>query len=210
MRLLPFSPSPPSLALLPLLLCALLLSGCMTPSYRNGAQPQAQFDLGPVPLPPAEARPWRLRIAARGGLEDTAMRYRLAYADAARVMEYAQSRWMNPPAEILQRRLEARLFSAPGQARDYCQLQLELSRFEQVFDTASTSQGVLTVRAQLLHPRAGQVDERLFSAAAVAPSADAQGGVSALAQAADTLAARLISWREQGQELQRACLEPQP
>lgn len=208
MRLLPrFSPF---LTLLPVLLFSLLLSGCMTPSYRNGPQPQAQFDLGPVNPPPAEARPWRLRVQARGGLEDTAMRYRLAYADAARVMEYAQSRWMNPPAEILQRRLEGRLYSNPGQARDYCQLQLELSRFEQVFDTASASQGVLTVRVQLLHPRAGQVDERLFNAAVEAASGDAQGGVAALAQAADVLAERLISWRQQAQPLHGVCLEQQP
>ncbi|MCE1171687.1 MAG: hypothetical protein LWW84_10245 [Azovibrio sp.] len=182
-----------------LLLGSLLLAACASPAYRNGSQPVALFDLGPVAAPEGQAvRPWRFSVSAGGGLEEVAMRYRLAYADPARVMEYAQSRWVGGPAELLQRRLESRLHWTGAEAADACELYLELRRFEQVFSSSGASTGVLGVRAQLRRKTGAVVDEVLWTLEEAAPTPDAAGGVQALASAADRLAGMLQNWRKAG------------
>ncbi|MDD3483139.1 hypothetical protein [Azovibrio restrictus] len=182
-----------------LLLASLLLAACTSPAYRNGNQPVAQFDLGPVAAPGGlSVRPWRFSVSAGGGLEDVAMRYRLAYADPARVMEYAQSRWVSGPAELLQRRLESRLYWTGAQAADACELYLELRRFEQVFSSPVASTGVLGVRVLLRRKTGAVVDETLWTLEEPAPTPDAAGGVQALAGAADRLAGMLQDWRGAG------------
>lgn len=182
-----------------LLLASLLLAACTSPAYRNGNQPVAQFDLGPVAAPGGQSvRPWRFSVSAGGGLEDVAMRYRLAYADPARVMEYAQSRWVSGPAELLQRRLESRLYWTGAQAADACELYLELRRFEQVFSSPVASTGVLGVRVLLRRKTGAVVDETLWTLEEPAPTPDAAGGVQALAGAADRLAGMLQDWRGAG------------
>lgn len=192
------------------LLCSVLLTACVSPAYRNGPQPVAQFDLGPVAAPlPGDARPWRLSVATVNGLEDTAMRYRLLYADPTRVMEYAQSRWVGVPGELLRRRLEPQLFWPPGSPVSSCGMHLELQRFEQVFVSPAASAGALAVRA-VLRQRGGKVvDERLFALEVPAATTDAAGGVAALAKAGDQLAQALNQWQAAGlaRESWRTCRE---
>lgn len=192
------------------LLCLLLAACGATGSYRNGSGPAAQFDLGPVSpsLAAENARPWRFSVVAAGQFEDTAMRYRLMYADPARVMEYGQARWSAVPGELLQRRLESRLFWPHSGPASQCTTSLELRRFEQVFESPSSSSGVLVVRA-VLRKRAELVDERLVTQQVAAPTLDAAGGVQALGLAVDGLAGQLQSWQEQGRSngLHRICWE---
>lgn len=179
-------------------------------AYRNGPGPAAQFDLGAVsPAASPDARPWRFSVLASGQFEDRAMRYRLLYADGARVMEYGQSRWVAVPGELLQRRLEARLFWPPSGPVSQCSTSLELRRFEQVFDAPTSSSGVLVMRAVLRKRGGGMVDERVLSREVAAPTPDAEGGVQALAQAVDALAGQLLDWQEQGREngMHRVCWE---
>jgi cholesterol transport system auxiliary component len=181
-----------------LLLCA----GCSSFTPYNNAVNIARFDLGPVGPPPG-ARPWQFGVNADGSLENTAMRYRLAYVDQAQVMAYAQSRWASSPAEILRRRLEGRLYWPEG-ARDAaratqtsCTLFLDLLQFEQVFEHPEASHARLSVRAALQQGGV-TVDTRIFTLSEVAPTPDASGGVKALAAAADRLAQALTDWRLDG------------
>ena len=137
------------------------------------------------------------------------MRYRLAYADPARVMEYAQSRWASLPGDLLERRLESRLFWPDGGPVSQCITSLELRRFEQVFDAPASSAGVLVLRAKLRQPGGAVVDDRVFAQQEPAPSPDAAGGVRALAAATDGMALQLLAWQQQGREsgLHRLCWE---
>ncbi|MDR3323545.1 MAG: ABC-type transport auxiliary lipoprotein family protein [Zoogloeaceae bacterium] len=172
----------------------LMLTACAPFATRQASQNSQNFDLGSSAPMPLTARPWRFQVEAGGELEMSAMRYRLAYADPAQVMAYAQSRWVAPPADILRRRLEDLLYWQTATIPDQCVLQLELRRFEQVFVSPQESRGVLTARAVLR--RGGKnVDERLLTLEAAAPTPDAQGGVAALAAAADALAQSLLDWR---------------
>jgi len=71
-------------------------------------------------------------------------------------------------------------------------LRAELFEFEQVFDRPDRSRGVLRLRATL--EGKGVWAQRTFAVERPAPTADAAGGVSALTQCSDELAALLIEW----------------
>jgi cholesterol transport system auxiliary component len=179
----------------PFLFVALCLCACSIP-FPNGdaGRSVARFDLG-IPETQTMTRPWRFNILAEGWGNETTMRYRLRYADPARVMVYARSRWAAPPTEILRQRLEGLLYWTAGSTSDACTLQLGLRRFEQVFETPGQSHGELTVAA-VLRREGKSVDERLFRLETPAPTPDAIGGVTALVQATDQLAAALRAWRQ--------------
>ncbi len=191
-----------------ILFLALLAAGCASPGYRNGVAPAAMFDLGvPASTQKQGVRPWRFSLVSTNGGEGSSMLYRLAYADGSRVMEYANSRWISTPSDVLRKRLEGQLFWESVHGTDNCRLQLEVRRFEQVFSSANQSAGVLAVRASLMAQRGGLVDERLWVLEAPAPTPDAPGGVKALASAADQLALALKTWRTQmsGQQSDNPC-----
>lgn len=179
----------------PLLLATLLLAGCL------GSPPRpvdiALHDLGdvaearlPVAVPLAG-----LRLRAAYWLDSPVQHYRLSYADATRRHAYAESRWIAPPAELLERHLQRRLaFAQPG-AGPGCRLVLQLDELEQRFASPQSSQVVLEVRANLL-PRHGEepVARRAFALRQDAPAPDAKGGVRATRAAADMLAQDLTRW----------------
>ena len=192
-------------------LIVLGLAACGGPAaYRSGQGPVAQFDLGPEgESSPQHARPWRFSVLATGPFEERAMRYRLMYADGTRVMEYAQSRWASLPGELLERRLESRLFWPAGGPVSQCATSLELRRFEQVFDAPESSAGLLVLRAKLRRPGGAVVDDRVFTQQVAATHPDAAGGVRALAAATDAMARQLMAWQQQGRDSgqHRVCWE---
>jgi cholesterol transport system auxiliary component len=71
-------------------------------------------------------------------------------------------------------------------------LRAELFEFEQVFDRPDRSRGVLRLRATL--EGKGIWAQRTFAIEEPAPTADAAGGVSALTQCSDELAALIVEW----------------
>ena len=76
-------------------------------------------------------------------------------------------------------------------------LQIELGGFSQQFDSPANSQGVVQLRATLSWVAAQgekRVAQKSFAAQRPAPSADAAGGVRALAQATDALVADVDQW----------------
>ncbi|MDR2626381.1 MAG: PqiC family protein [Zoogloeaceae bacterium] len=181
-------------------LASLLLAACL-PAFTPPQSAPERFDLGAAPVfsgieaPPISARSMGFHLFSAPALENNFMRYRLAYADPAKVQFYAHARWAGTPGDILRAFLQERLFWAEEAKPDVCRLELELQRFEQVFITPEESFGALFVQARLRHPDTGVEAERRIDLSVAAPTPDAAGGVRALAEAAGRLAGELRRWR---------------
>jgi cholesterol transport system auxiliary component len=79
-------------------------------------------------------------------------------------------------------------------------LRVELEEFSQLFESPTASPGVLRLRCTLLENTGGGerlVAQRSFSVQRPAPSADASGGVRALAAATDAAAQDIAAWLQQ-------------
>jgi cholesterol transport system auxiliary component len=185
-----------------------MLSACGTPAQRL-----AVFDFGPgatapqpanrmAPLPPLLLAD----VETSSALDGTAVLYRLTYSDAQQLRPYAQARWSMPPAQLLRQRLRellgqrrSVLAAADAVAPGTLALRLELEEFSQLFDTAQNSAGLVRVRATV--SRSGSPAKPLGQTSFVvqrpASSADAKGGVQALAQASDALALQIDQWLQQ-------------
>ncbi len=170
-----------------ILIVALILAACSGAGVRQADV--GRYDLGPLALAPAgDSGVAAVEVTAPSWLGGDGMEYRLGYANAARRLEYAESRWAAPPAELLRLGLQRRL---AGVGR--CRLRLDLDEFVQVFDSPETGRLALEGRATLF---AGQepVARRAFALAPAMPSADARGGVVAAVAAARTLGDELVLW----------------
>lgn len=201
---------PPLRWLLPSLALA-LLSACSLP--QQPARP-AVFDFGPGPLEPSASAPALRKAAlvldvieAQPALDSPAVLYRLAYADAQQLRPYALARWSMPPAQLLRQRLrqhfgQQRALLNPGESLEGAatpplQMQIELEEFSQLFESPQKSSGLLRLRATLTQPSAkgGKwLAQRILVLQRDAPSADAAGGVHALAAASDAAALELEQW----------------
>jgi cholesterol transport system auxiliary component len=186
-----------------------LLAACAAPSVSRSVV----YDFGPGPIAPAVGNrmaplpPLMLMdVDASPALEGNAVLYRLAYSDAQQLRPYAQARWAMPAAQLLRQRLREKL----GQRRQVLQLpdamapgtlvlRLELEEFSHYFATAQDSTGLVRVRATVSRTGAPArvLAQTSFVVQQAATSADAAGGVQALAQASDTLIAQLDTWLQQ-------------
>jgi cholesterol transport system auxiliary component len=180
-----------------LLAFGVLAAGCVgTPSL-----PDIRYDFGP-PSPAASAGPLPavkvLDVTAPAVLESDRLMYRLSYADAQQTASYANSHWTMMPSQLLTQRLRGALSSqgtvltgSDGVAAPV--LKVDLTEFEQVFDSQTESHAAITARATLT--RSGKlIGQRTFIARAPASSADAVGGARALAIASDDLIAQIGAW----------------
>jgi cholesterol transport system auxiliary component len=182
------------------------------------------YDFGPgaVAAPASDRRaplrPMGLADVTQPGLAEgnTAVLYRLAYADAQQLRPYTLARWTQPPAQLVQQRLREQLGGrravlpaddalaqsrkAPaGQAarQPWQVLRVELEEFSQVFTSATDSVGVVRARATVVDlTPSGEVlrGQTVFAVRTAARSADAAGGVDALALAATQMATELDQW----------------
>lgn len=182
------------------------------------------YDFGPGPVAPAPTDrraplpPLALADVEATGLPEgsNAVLYRLAYADAQQLRPYSQARWSQPPAQLVQQRLREQLGQRRAilkaddgavQARDPARggklpllLRVELEEFSHLFTSPTDSAGVVRLRATVVElTPAGESlrGQRVFIAQHSARSADAAGGVSALAAASSQLAGELSLWMEQ-------------
>lgn len=152
------------------------------------------------------------------GLPDgsNAVLYRLTYSEAQQVRPYSQARWSQPPAQLVQQRLREQLGQrrailkaedGSALARDAARggslppvLRVEIEEFSHVFASATDSAGVVRLRATVVDlTRAGEAlrGQRLFVVRTPARSADAAGGVAALAEATTQAAREMADWLEQ-------------
>lgn len=200
-------------------LVAVLLVGCSalpTPPTRP-----VMYDFGPASAAPSPADrstmlpPLGLAEVEAPGLPDgsNAVLYRLAYADAQQLRPYSQARWSQPPTQLVQQRLREQLGQrravlkaddGAALARDPARgaslppvLRVEIEEFSHVFASATDSAGVVRLRATLVDlTRAGESlrGQRVFTVRTPARSADAAGGVAALAEASTQAARELGDW----------------
>lgn len=173
--------------------CALALGACsLVPSQ---PAPPVQYDLGsprlqavadgpPVLLQDCTAPPW---------LDGNAMSYRLNWQDPLRLQAFRDSRWVAPPCAMLAQRLREVL---PGSGAAGARiLHLALDRFEQDFDSTSSSRVLVRLRATLVEPGATAVmRSRSFEMELAVSDPDAAHGVLALSRASDALLAELQHW----------------
>jgi ABC-type uncharacterized transport system auxiliary subunit len=180
------------------LLSSLLLAGCFTQGKRGGDTSLAIYDLGPMPerlVRQQRKIPVAIEVRAPLWFDSLGIDYRLQYADAARLREYAKARWAAPPAQLIEQRLMHQLaFSSAGQARAGCVLRLDISEFSQIFSGPASSAGVLRLRAKWLDQSRRPAAEQDFNIEKIAISSDSRGGVRALTAAVEQLASELRAW----------------
>jgi cholesterol transport system auxiliary component len=181
-----------------LLAFGVLAAGC---AGNPAALSNIRYDFGP-PNPAASAGTQPavkvLDVSAPDTLESDKLIYRLSYADAQQTASYANSHWTMAPSQLLTQRLRNTLSSrgtvltgADGVRAPV--LKVELSQFEQVFDSQSESHAAVTARATLTQN--GKVlGQRTFISRAPSSSADAAGGAQALAAASDDLVSQISAW----------------
>lgn len=203
-----------NLARLFLMLAAITsLAGCATPDKPVRA---ALYDFGPgaTTAPPVGGQalpPLVLAdIEASSALDGSSVLYRLGYADAHQLRPYAQARWSAPPPQLIRQRLREQLarerpvldlgesaaLARNGGAMPRV-LRIELEEFSHFFESQTQSWGLLRLRATLMeNTPAGEklVAQRSLVVRQPAASADAPGGVRALAAATDAAAGEIGQW----------------
>jgi cholesterol transport system auxiliary component len=173
-----------------------LLAACSLIPPR--APPPVLRDFGaPPPLADASAADLRRSLPAPGivsavnWLDDTAIHYRFLYDEPTRVRRYAFNRWVAPPSEMLQARLRQLLIerdTAPAEP----QLDLQLLRFEQIFDTPGHARALVGVAAHLHIGDELVAGDMFQSEVPCAPNVD--GAVDGLARASAIVLAHERDW----------------
>ena len=195
---------------------ALALAGCS--ALPDKPVQQTMYDFGPEAAAPGATAAARSalvlpEVEVTGVLETTALLYRLNYDNPNKLRPYAYARWSAPPAQLLRQRLrdvlgrerpvlDASAASALSRRGGMPPpvLRVELEEFTHLFESPTASQGVLRVRCTLLESTAGGerlVAQRSFSVQRPAASADASGGVRALAEASSAAAQDIAAWLQQ-------------
>jgi cholesterol transport system auxiliary component len=194
-----------------------VLSGCS--ALPDKPQRATLFDFGPgvITAQAATGRAMLPAVAidelttAGGGLDNSAVLYRLGYQDAQELRAYSLARWTAPPGQLLRQRLRDQLsLSRPVyNARESLalnrgqnvvlplQVRVELLEFSHFFSTPRASTGLVKLRATLveLTPSGEKlIGQRSVVVERPAPSADAQGGVRALTLATDAAIADIEQW----------------
>lgn len=193
---------------------AVALAGCAAVPDKPVRATLYDFGPGATAPPAASATPLPplvlADIEASSALDSSALLYRLGYADAHQLLPYAHARWSAPPPQLIRQRLREQLGLArpvldPSESAALARssgamprvLRVEVEEFSQLFDSPTQSWGLLRLRATLLENTvAGEklLGQRNIVKREPAPSADAAGGVRALAAATDAAAAEIGQW----------------
>lgn len=185
----------------------LILLGCaLAAGCASRSESPALYDLGPLRATQAGNHENGLpaliiaEISAPAWLDSQQMYFRLSYANQQQTRPYARSRWSMAPPQLFGQRLKARIAQAGGVvlsatdgATSLPVLRVDADEMIQDFDSASHSSARISVRASLFDGRS-LLAQKTFSRQAVAPSADAAGGVSAMAEASDALIDDIMQW----------------
>jgi len=186
----------------------LALAGCASSSKSKANNDQ--FDFGPLGPPlsaPVVQMPQApiaavvvMDVTGSPALENERMLYRLNYADPLQARTYANSRWSANPLILVTQRIKARLaqsgvkvLSATDTMNNVPILRIEVDDFTHAFASAAQSEGQVVLRASVFRGHT-LLDQKTISRASPAPSADAAGGVRALAASTDAAAADIAAW----------------
>lgn len=136
------------------------------------------------------------------------MQYILAYADASRREAYAESRWVAPPARLLENFLARHLFSGKSETPSVgCRLRVELDEFVQAYDATEHSRALLEARVMLLPPHGDVILLRRSFRQSPPAGANAHSGVLAFSEASRKLGADIESWLNQTADATPALVE---
>lgn len=180
---------------------AFVLSACATPTTPVS---KVAYDFGPAHTAAGvqhapSARPLVLGdLVSNTALSNSAVQYRLNYANAQELRPYSLARWSLSPTALVQQRVRSALSSVGpvltvNDGTTALSVKVELEEFSQQFDAPESSQGVVIFRATLFKEGALHA-QKVFEARATAPTANAAGGVKALAVATDMAASQLALW----------------
>lgn len=152
--------------------------------------PPAMHDFGPLrDIPTIETASAPITVDAPGWLKDSRLRYRFRFDDPTRVRFYADHRWLAPPPDLLAQRLRVAV------ARHPYRLHLQLTDFEQIFETSDHAQVVLRFEAKAETLGSGQaVADRTFVFKRPAATPDAHGAVAAFALLVDEAVDAVQTW----------------
>ena len=187
----------------------LSIAGC---SSASKAPANTAFDFGPLgPLgapatqaaqAPRPALPAIVVMDATGSpaFENERMVYRLNYDDPLQARTYAYARWAANPLLLVTQRVKSRLaqagikvLSASDSNTNVPILRIEVDDFSHSFASVAQSEGVVVLRASVFNSHT-LLDQKTFSRATSAPSADAPGGARALAASTDAATADITAW----------------
>jgi ABC-type uncharacterized transport system auxiliary subunit len=176
-------------------IAAILLTACTVGP--KAQPPVGTYDFG---VPAAGAPQVALKgigqieVGAPRWLDGVNLYYRLAYADIAQPRAYVQTRWVMPPANLVEARLKERAVAGGAVVGgEGPSLRIELDEFSQVFVSASSSKAVLRARATLVGVKGG-LKQKAFAIEEPAPSADGPGGAAALKRASEGLVDAVLAW----------------
>jgi len=149
-------------------------------------------------------------VESASALDSTSVLYRLTYTNAQQLLPYAQARWSMTPAQLLRQRLreslgQRRMVLNPGDgnlngAQSALLLRIDLEEFSQLFVAPGQSVGLVRLRATLVQTTPGGdrlMGQRTVVTQRAARSADAPGGVHALAEASQAAIEELEQWLSQ-------------
>ncbi len=124
-----------------------------------------------------------------------AMQYRLAYAEPERRFSFAESRWVAPPAELLDSALRrGKIVTRNRFEADGCQLHVELQEFIQVFDAPASSRALMEARVSLLAPRNARLLAQRSFRQSPSAGADARAGAAGFVVAVRDMGRDLDKW----------------
>ena len=189
----------PSYAML--LLASLSLNACVS-GLKPENKPLDFYDFG---LQSAEQRvnitlPLE-HLGATDAIQNGNIRYRLNYKNPSQVFGYAESRWSTLPQDLVRQKI-----ATSSSAHAGCSLKLQIVAFDQVFDSASSSHGVVQLQAGLIDRRSRKpIASTLLAAQSAAPSADARGGVTALNAASTQALQQAADWAQHTSQASPEC-----
>lgn len=130
---------------------------------------------------------------AAESLNQNKIRYRLDYLNPSRIFYYAQSRWASTPSELFSSKLNKIVnFTKTPMS---CSLKLKIEAFDQVFHSATTSDGVVQLSAIVVERNSQKIISNQFISESVpALSANAKGGTTALQIASENALKQAINW----------------
>ena len=141
-------------------------------------------------------------VSAPEWLQTTNIQYRLLYDDPTQLRAYAFHQWLAPPSELLEQRWREQRATHGNITKTSLgflvyQLQVELNRFEQIFNSPDSANVVIRARAMVMGADHAQpIVERLFTAQRES-APDVQGAIEGLASLADTLITDIRQWATQ-------------
>jgi cholesterol transport system auxiliary component len=180
-----------------------LLGACATQQEKGS---HTLYDLGMLPAEQTVAAPSSLPplsiadVSTPQWLDTRQMFYRLAYANNQQPRAYANSGWSTPPGQMFGHRLKARIAQAGGAVLSASAgvanvpvLRIEADDFTQTFNSPQQSTVRVSVRASVLNDRKLAAHKN-FVREVAAPTPDAAGGASALAEASDLVITDMMNW----------------